>query len=189
MDPTRIKVSTLKEICSRWGVQTSDTKSDLIRRLQEADPTNKWLEEASGLQNKEHVEEMNERERTEINWPPPIGQLENNSPLSSEQRQDKNRELDFLIRERDLMRREIELARRKVEILRNSPASLLAQQELRHVNVNTIKDLIGDFDGSDANFKNWKERFQLLCATYELENWKLAHGKFLNPSTNTSMKR
>ena len=149
--------------------------------MQEADPTNKWLEEASGLQNEEHVEELNERGRTENNGPPPIGQLENNSPLSSEQRlgeqrQDENRELDFLIRERDLMRRELELARREVELLRNSPSSLSAQQQSRYVNVNTIKDLIGDFDGSDVKFRNWKERFELLCDTYELDD---ANGRLL----------
>ena len=63
----------------------------------------------------------------------------------------QGREVDFLRREHDLMRRELELARRELELLRASPASATIQQAPPHVNINTLKDLLSDFSGSDTD--------------------------------------
>ena len=74
------------------------------------------------------------------------------------------------------MKRELKLAEREVEHLSNSPANILVQQPPSHIKVKTIRELISDFDGGDTDFQQWKERFQLLCTTWDLDE---ANGRLL----------
>ena len=60
MDPTRFKVTTLKEICLNWGILTNGSKSEIIRCLQESDPSGKWLEEANTFQPIDQPEETDD---------------------------------------------------------------------------------------------------------------------------------
>ena len=76
MDPTKLKVLTLRESCTRWGLVSGGTKAELIRCLQEADPIDGWIEEASSAQNQEHTEETSEGESGENNWPLQLEKLD-----------------------------------------------------------------------------------------------------------------
>ena len=125
MEPTRFKVATLKEICSNWGIPTSGSKFEIIRRLQEADPSGKWLAEANTFQPIDQPEDIDDH-----------GTMGVSTNQGQRQGYDE-REVEFLRRERDIMQRELEL-------LRFFPANLQTQQPQRHIIVNIIKDLLSD---------------------------------------------
>ncbi|XP_043478302.1 uncharacterized protein LOC122508807, partial [Leptopilina heterotoma] len=170
MDPSKFTVSTLKEVCKRRELVGYGTKAEIIRRLQESDPKNDWLEEAVRIQTDGHYNHEGDdsefHDSTSRHTPDPRSQSERNN----------EREMELLRRERDLMAKELELTRREMEILRQTPTHLTNQQPTRHININSLKDLLSDFEGTGAELRRWKEQFQLVLTTYGLDD---DHGRLL----------
>ena len=74
----------------------------------------------------------------------------------------------------------LELARREVELLRDFPANILVQQTPCDINVNTIKEFIGDFEGgiptSDSGKKDSSFCAQLTIWMSQMDDcwWALS---------------
>ena len=170
MNPTPFKVATLKEVCTSRRIMASGTKTELIRRLQEIDPSDGWIETALIIQVSAEGDESEEGASGGLTLPP------NRRPTQL-QPSPAQGEIELLRRERDLMQRELELAKREVEFLRNSsPANVSMQQSSGRMSINTLKDLISDSEGNTMDCRRWKEQFQLMITTYGLDD---AHGRLL----------
>lgn len=104
MDPSKFTVSTLREVCKRHELVGYGTKADIIRRLQELDPGDDWIEEAVKIQTDGH--HSHEVEDFEIHTSP----SRHTPDLRSQSERNNEREMELLRRERDLMAKELELA-------------------------------------------------------------------------------
>lgn len=76
---------------------------------------------------------------------------------------------------RDIMRRELELATRELELARGSLASVTVsgtshQPQYFNVDINILKDMLNDFEGEGADFRKWRDKFQMLQRTYKLSD-------------------
>lgn len=148
-NPQRFTVAVLKDVLREFNLSLSGSKAELIRRLQEYDPTDAWQERASILHNTE---------------------FENHSGTAVEELPEGRDELYFLKRERELLLRELDLAKRENEMLRNnSGISEQRQNQPRIPGIGVIKELINEFDGNNTDFSTWKDQFKLLCTTYNLD--------------------
>ncbi|CAK9834478.1 hypothetical protein ANTRET_LOCUS10998 [Anthophora retusa] len=78
-------------------------------------------------------------------------------------------ELELMRRERDIMQRELQLLQRENELLRSSPGSSRASDRRVGASVKAIGVLLGEFNGAEDSLRNWKKQFQLLVASYELD--------------------
>ena len=166
MDPTKLKLTQLQDICINRGLTTNGNKAEVIRRLQEADPTDEWLRETNSLL----MGDWSDENDYDVN------EETADSLMQSYSGGMQGKEVNFLRRERDLIRWELELTRRELELSRASPASATIQQVSPHVNINTLKDLLSDFLGIDTDFRKWKNQFKLLKSTYKLDD---NHGHLL----------
>lgn len=93
--------------------------------------------------------------------------------MSAENVVPMTREIELLRRERDLAAREAELLRRELELLRMSPR----QEEYVPDRVGVrkwqdLKDLIGEFSGSELDYDRWEKQAKTLLASYDLDNHK-----------------
>lgn len=108
MDPQELTLDQFKKVLRQRRLPTSGRKTELVLRLQEADPTNNWINEAMQY----NVDEDEREEAVAVN------RLKNNIP-----NQDysfnywSNKETELAKKERDLMQREINLLRRENNLL------------------------------------------------------------------------
>ncbi|KMQ86625.1 hypothetical protein RF55_14343 [Lasius niger] len=153
-------VVELKERLKSRGLPTTGTKTELIARLMEADPTNSWMAEED------------ERARS--------------CDDEIETREDalRRREIEFYKREKELAERELELARREILMLREQqrrdsvnggaePAAVNVGGEMiprmqPRMNLTTIGDLLSDFDGVSGDFDTWEKQVRFVKETYHL---------------------
>lgn len=115
--PADFKLYQLKAVLQRKGLSTVGNKSELIARLNEADPNSKWMygheADESNVESRELIVET--------------GDVPSDSHATAARnrndRANENllREVEFMRRERQLMERELRVAEREIEILRNSP--------------------------------------------------------------------
>lgn len=167
-DPYKFKIITLKEILRRRNLSTFGSKKDLIGRLLENDPTDQWMIEATEVQGGS----SNYNTETTMEEDGETGNLAAGGPSANSSTHGLNeRELGLVYRERDLLARELALARRENEMLRQNPRPQEREQSsTRQANINTIRELLSEFDGNNADFRRWKEQFQLVCTTYQLDD-------------------
>jgi len=100
-------VVELREKLKARGLSTAGAKSELMLRLQGADPTGSWMESvASGS-----VEDGRDEARESIPW-------ESASRKSASREDIQRREIELYKRERELAERELDLARREILQLR-----------------------------------------------------------------------
>lgn len=188
MDPFEFTVSILKQVARELGITAYGTKLEIIKRLQEGDPTNEWITLAAKFQSEQPLSNnggddddddlinLRSTEAARLNLQKSSHEKQTTAPppkntQSALQSQDlRNKEIELLKRERDIFAKELELARREIEILRNTPTSTERIQPVRSENVNTIKDMLEDFDGEDSSLGKWKEQFRIVCQAYNLDD-------------------
>jgi len=62
MDPYTLSVAQLKGILQQYQLSTTGRKAELIARIQQADPSREWMEEAARRQPAEDHEESGSQE-------------------------------------------------------------------------------------------------------------------------------
>jgi len=105
MEPNKLSLAQIKWALRQRRLPTQGRKADLIKRIQEADPTGEWMDEAIRYGT---GEENTEDEGEDVNGRTTIDDPE-------------DREANLIRRERELLRRENELLRLENE--RASPGS------------------------------------------------------------------
>ncbi|KYM95011.1 hypothetical protein ALC62_14354 [Cyphomyrmex costatus] len=166
MDPNVLTVAQLKWTLKQQKMPVYGRKVELIQRLQVADPSGEWIKEAvqqiTGDDEEELMQLMapsaREEEQTENAWG------------GSQSPNDSLREAELARREKELLQREIELLRRENEMLRGPPNNSTVTTNVRATtSVKSISELVGEYKGSDEDFKRWRRQIDLLRATYELD--------------------
>lgn len=170
MDPTKLKATRLNELCSTYGLTTSANKVELIRRLQDNDPTDAWLKDAYESHHSALDDFVDEKDSTNLSTHHQRSgqQTSGDQPTIQRAASLEQREIEFLRKEHELTRRELELTRRELEFVRASSPSVMPSQPTHHTNINSIKDLLSEFEGDGANFRKWRDQFKLLKTTYKL---------------------
>lgn len=166
MNPCQFNVTQLKQALKDRKLPTCGRKDELILRLQSADLTGEWMNNFFEIPYVSPCQsEIEDIETENIEGRPGMSSLEYRNNL---------REHDFLRRENDLLVKELELARRENELLRREfrPTDRPAERE-RHVgqlNINMLRELLSDFDGSNTDCKKWRNQFKLVCETHQLDD-------------------
>lgn len=160
MDPHDLSVAQLKEILRDYDLPTSGRKVELIGRMQKADPTGAWIQEAA---KRRETEEGREDALQEA------GAATTDFPIPAEEDAWMRRELTMVTRERDLMQRETDLLRRENELLRQSPRSSVASSTTRMMSIKEVSSLLCEYKGTGEDFKRWKAQVNLLRQTYDLD--------------------
>lgn len=149
-EQSTLTVVELKEKLKARGLSTAGAKSELILRLQGADPTGSWMESIAS----DGVEDRQNEAQENI--------LRENTLRESTSREDiQRREIELYKRERELAECELDLARREILQLRGqferNPAggaievTMFGDGEMYRtrprVNLTTVVDLLDGFDG------------------------------------------
>lgn len=164
-NPTDFTVNQLKGKLRERGLSSAGNKAELIGRLNESDPSCKWIEEILAMPETSAVQ--GDQDESEARAPMSISQYE--------------RELEISRREKELAERELQFARREIELLREMQQLNTAErnQETRQGNtlhdlskasITVIADLLGYFDGSTGDYEIWEKQLKLLKTTYHLSD-------------------
>lgn len=153
-DPGKFKVTQLKEQLQKRQLSTAGCKTELIARLQRADPEGYWIQELET-----NVVSSGGEDAVEDVVPSQV------SAQGNRDSEDVLRELEFLRREQRLMERELRLAERENEILRNRASNEGNRPEVQTRINKAVSELLSEFDGSEDLFKNWEKQIKLLSTT------------------------
>jgi len=164
-DANDLTVAALKDRLKQLNLSTAGSKSELILRLNEADPTGQWMGQdvpgevttggEDGARGVTHVQDViaNEEElQIRASW---LG-----------------REQDLAKRERELMQREIEFMRRENEQLRammQSANNLGTSTVTTKVGLTNLKEMLPSYDGKKGSFQRWKEQLLMVKQMYQLD--------------------
>ena len=173
-NPSLFTLYTLREVLKRLDLPTSGNKPELVKRLMENDLEESWMDTAVTIQNGEilHGLEVGENSEGAAANLPAIP-----NPTSVETENHQRRNVELLQRECDLLQRELDLAQRDNQLLRESPRPQNQEESIpRHTNITSLRHLLTDFDGTSFNYTKWKNQFELLVATYRLDE---AHARLL----------
>lgn len=133
MDPNELTIEQLKNILRRNHLPIAGRKAELILRMQESDPTGRWIAEASDVNDPNETRAPMEEDIPDIS-------------AEIESRGFEQREAELLRRERDLMEREIELLQRENTMLRSSNVSQASGGSSRStVGVRGICELLSEY--------------------------------------------
>lgn len=146
-DPNVFTVAALKEKLRQFNLSTAGTKSELILRLNEADPSGQWINDIDGEASAtaEGDRDVTERQSPELN--------ERMGVLQSES--SNEREAEFARRERELLLREIELMRRENKYLRTVAQTVpgnSTNMPTSRVSLSNLKKMISPFDGKKGSY-------------------------------------
>lgn len=142
-------VVKLRALCSEKNLPTTGNKNELIARFFDADPDGDWR-----------------------GWEP----VDRERPNDDQQRQDlREVQLELAERERDLLRREVEIQRRELEFLRaqnvrNNGERTPEETRSPSVNIRTLAELMGEFQGPEDTFSRWERQLRLIQTTYQLDD-------------------
>lgn len=136
----KFMVSSLRDVCAQMGLLTTGNKAEIIKRLKEADPTDACVGTVTLLQTSDKNSER-----------PGDHETDRNSILAITNSHEK------------------ELTRRELEFFRNASPNTV-QPLTPHIDLNTMKDMLGDFSGSEMDFRIWKDQFIMLKSTYRLDD-------------------
>ena len=153
--PTQYTAVQLKEYLSELGLDTSGTKTEMIRRITEHNPDawNVISEKSSAC-----VEEP----LSTVNSATSGGTNETSSLMQ--------REIELIRRERDLLQREVELLRRESRSSIDRDSSSSGRSSFSSgISLKAVGDLISEFTGGD-DFENWEKKVDLVRETYQLDD-------------------
>uniref|UniRef100_A0A6V7JLB5 SAP domain-containing protein n=1 Tax=Bracon brevicornis TaxID=1563983 RepID=A0A6V7JLB5_9HYME len=142
MDPTFLTVVELKAELRRRELSVTGSKVELI----EIDPTRGCVAMCPGRDG------VPEGDDSPVEPPPP-----QNPPFPNPNGEEhfRNFGVDLMRREVELLRRQLDLAHRENQYLRQAgkPRVPLNQNITRRENINSMLELIGNFDGSPGTFE------------------------------------
>lgn len=161
-------VVQLKEILRRRGLSSAGTKSELIRKLNDQDPSGTW---------KSELEETEEPLGGTGSEPGAVGGADVDAAMQALGQQ---QQAEYQRRELELVQRELDVARRELQVMRemqrlNIPSGIQqaghehASAAHSRVNLTAVADLLSFFSGNTNEFENWERQLALLRATYGLD--------------------
>lgn len=165
---SKLTAAELKDKLRTRGLPTSGSKTELLMRLHEVNPSD------SGEENSEDDDAIDEPRQAQENVLR-RGAVENMS----------QREIKLYKREKELAERELDLARREITLLRGqlagreNPAGGAIEMALNgketprvrpQASLTTVADLLSDFDGAFTSFDTWKKQLMFLKTTYRLDD-------------------
>ncbi|XP_043276015.1 uncharacterized protein [Venturia canescens] len=151
-EPQQFTVPQLKAKLQERDLPSTGSKSELIARLEEADPSGDWRKELG-------IDEMPQSDIITQNTSSHLSPGENNM----------QREIELLRRERDLMQRELALAQRELELARTSASPQPIETQPK-ANIRALTELLSDFNGSQDTFTNWEKQLNLIKSSYNLDD-------------------
>jgi len=164
-DLNAFTITALKAKLRVLNLSTSGNKTELISRLNQADPSGQWMtdlgentDEAEGEAGGAMVAQDIGTDRRGSRPPPEM--------LSE-------RESEYERRERELMRRELELMRRENEQLRTMTqltSSESASEVASKISLSNLKEMLPPFDGKRGFFQCWKEQMTVVRQMYQLND-------------------
>ncbi|KYQ47825.1 hypothetical protein ALC60_13141 [Trachymyrmex zeteki] len=172
-----LTVAELKEKLKDAGLPTYGLKSEMISRLLNAGVPLEELKimSAQEVTPEQQLDEGPQQATSIINTtidPSTFRQRQGPSRVASNPTTTlAEQKVDLLRRERDVAQREAELLRRELEMLRVTPrpeASTPLRAKIRKWQ--ELKDLIGEFNGTNWDFDRWEKQVQTLLSTYDLSN-------------------
>nr|XP_034195062.1 uncharacterized protein LOC117611238 [Osmia lignaria] len=140
VNPNEFKVVQLKDALQKMGLPTTGTKTELLNRLQEADPEGAWMQNLNMLPSEDATQQNAPQEAA----PPTVENREGDRLAYDYQ---------FLLRERELMERELRIMQRENEPLRNPSRSSNSTTDSR-IGIKAVSDVLSDFDGVNELFSN-----------------------------------
>lgn len=163
--PNDFTVHELKEILRDMDLSTKGSKTELIARIMDGDPTGEWMLRVPGEREGGRIENLESANRPRAN---------------SDNPELLRREIELCRREKEVMERELLVAQREIESLRRSQnannggrgsASDAASRSpaISHepaMNVNAIAGLLGYFEGDGNMFEAWEKRIKSLRDAY-----------------------
>lgn len=163
-DPASFTVNQLREKLRELNLPMAGNKSELLKRLYEADPTGDWagkMPETLGPS----ATSREDRDESDIE-----------AGASAAHR----KEIDMYRRERELTERELQIMRREIELLRETQQLNVTNRgviegesvscTVAKASISAIADLLSPFDGSIGNYENWEMQLKLLKKTYRLSD-------------------
>ncbi|KAL0117618.1 hypothetical protein PUN28_008773 [Cardiocondyla obscurior] len=164
-DPSTFTVTTLKDKLRELNLATTGIKNELIKRLQEADPSGQWIIDLDSTE-----VDASEEERSETSSPSGAADDQENPPGREEMLRRENelakRERSLMARELDVMRRENEQLRVLTQVSQNESFSASTYK----ISLTSLKELLPAFSGKYGTFQKWKEQLTLVKRTYQLDD-------------------
>ncbi|EFN85579.1 hypothetical protein EAI_05628 [Harpegnathos saltator] len=147
-DPNEFKVAQLKEILRQKGLSIVGAKTELIARLDEAEPSREWATVGGASEGTENDDSSND--------------VVNENALL-------RREMGLIRREKELIERELAMMRRDLQRMRETPPEVNNLQETgngygnrERVHLNELKELISSYDGKDGDYANWEKQVKFV---------------------------
>lgn len=189
----QLTVVQLKDELHQRTLSVSVSKLELINRLDVVDPNRQWIEDIlsysmnstdldpnNRIQDNEDQDElrMNEIDETRSSriqnvqarsisrTPSLTTHYENGESIAQ-------KEIDLMRRENELLRRELEFARKQYECtpLEESRTVHVVPEEVRpRESIQSLFELVSNFDGSEDTFSRWERQIKLLCNIYSLDD-------------------
>lgn len=165
--PTDFTIQKLKELLDSRELSTAGTKIELIARLNEHDPTGRWMKVPLENETRQECEPSQGIVREEG----AVGNVESSNNLDR-----LAGGLEHLLREVGRLAQEVENlkgeAAQSQEPERRSDivAEQSTQMRRAHVSVKSVAELLGYFDGRSGDFPNWAQQLWVLKNTYELSD-------------------
>lgn len=124
MDPSTFTVATLRIVARSFGLLTTGNKAEVIRRLQEHDPSDQWMQQAKLVQKDDATHHnqtdgtlhQNRNENAEQHDPNVRLDNPREEQILNHEIVQRDREIDLLRRERNLIQRELEIAKGRFRI-------------------------------------------------------------------------
>jgi len=160
MDLYTLSVAQLKELLRQYELSTTGRKAELIARMQQVEPSGKWIEETARRQPAEDREENGSREEVVTH---------NGGAATPASESLAQREAELAAKERELMQKEIELLRRENDLLRTSTRNSVSTVSRTTISIKNISDLLSEYHGTGDDFERWRAQVNLLRDTYELD--------------------
>ncbi|XP_070525981.1 uncharacterized protein [Cardiocondyla obscurior] len=146
-DPSTFTVTTLKDKLRELNLVTTGVKNELIKRLQEADPSGQWIIDLDSTE-----VDASEEERSETSSPSGAADDQENPPDREEILRRENelakRERSLMARELDVMRRENEQLRALTQVSQNESFSASTYK----ISLTSLKELLPAFSGKYGTF-------------------------------------
>jgi len=141
-DDEKFTTVILKNKLRERGLPTYGTKAELIKRLNDSDPSGAWKRMAS---------ENQAIERDTSHDPEGNEMLDQTSTAANTELM--RREMEVLRREKNLLERELQLAYREAEAIRRTPSGTASSISQSKLSVKSLGELIDNFNGSENTFE------------------------------------
>ncbi|KAI4476073.1 hypothetical protein M0804_013869 [Polistes exclamans] len=163
-------IAELKEKCKELGCSTSGSKTELIQRLREIDPSEAWAQK-----NVTNTAPRVVCEEVRLPDAEDVGRFLNDNCEEEVRRNDKH----LLEEELKLVRRELELVRslrgasistERRQLVETQEQSYSNPDFRERVDIRLVADLLNVFKGEMGEYENWERQLRMLRATYSLND-------------------